>query len=249
MSDAIADGQRRLEELRARTPRVHFEAPRPRALPTLGDAIERALSAGAWVSDEEVARYEAGRERERRVEALRDSGIADTLTPEMCRAVVDDSLEATVALDWVRRWTAYQRAPEQSRGPRPILALVGEPGLGKTVAAAWLVVHERARYIEADEVCRLASARWGAEAEAWQRVQRARVLVVDEVGTEADAGIARAAYRELINKRQGERLTLLLGNVSKADLRARLDPRTVDRMRERAIVIEVKGESMRRGEW
>lgn len=245
--DRIAEGQRRLEALRAVTPRVHFEVHRPtRVLPSLSDAVARAMAAAQWVSDEEVARYEAERERERRVEWLYSTGVADMLTPEMVQAIADDRLEPTDALGLVRRWAAYQRDP--AKGPKPILAIVGAMGRGKTVAAAWLVLHENARYIEAEEVCRLASARWGPERETWQRVQAARVLVVDEVGTEGDASTAAAAYRELLNRRQNGRPTLLLGNVSKADLRARLDARTWDRMRPLASIIELGGESLRRGE-
>lgn len=211
-------------------------------------AIKRAMEASRWASDEEVARYEARRERERRMDLVWGSGVADVLTPEMIEALVDDRLERTEALEWTRRWVTYQRGTVRPRGPRPILALVGGMGRGKTVAAGWLVLHESARYIEADEVLRLASARWGADLEAWRRLQRQRVLVIDEVGVEPDKHAAAAAYRELLNKRLGHRLTLLLGNLSKKDLRARLDLRTVDRLRERGQIIELEGESLREGD-
>lgn len=221
---------------------------RTKRVESVTEAIELAMAATEWVSDAEVERYEAHRKRESKLDLLRASSIADVLTPEMLEALVDDKLDTTKALWATRRWVTYQRGTIRPRGPRPILGLMGAMGSGKTVAAGWLVLHEGARYIEAAEVCRIAAARWGDDLEAWRRLQRQRVLVIDEVGTEPDAEAAAAAYRELLNKRQGDRLTLLLGNMDKKTLRARLDPRTVDRLRERALVIELDGESLRRGD-
>lgn len=247
MDERILDAQRALDQRKARTAPVHFEAPRPsRQLPTLGDVIAEAMSAASWVSDDEVARYEAERDRDQRLRLLHDLGLAGRLTARMVRALAADRLDATEALDTVRRWVAYASGP-QPRGPRPILALIGEMGRGKTVAAAWLAVHEAARYVEAEELVRLASARFGEERQAWDRIVSARTLVVDEVGTEDDKGRARAAYRRLIDQRH-DRLTLLSGNVSRAELRALLDPRTVDRVREMGAVVELEGESMRTGD-
>lgn len=239
----IAEAQERLTHRAA-----HRKAPARRPPQTLEEAIGEAMAAAAWVSDAEVAEYERDRERQRRFDRLWDSGVADVLTPEMVEALVSDTLTMTEALAWTRKWLAYQHAKTQPKGPRPMLALVGDMGRGKTVAAAWLVLHAGARYIEADEVCRIASAKFGPEVEEWRRLQRARALVIDEVGTEENPAQAAAAYRILLNRRQGERLTLLLGNITRADLKARLDARTWDRMRERALVVELEGDSMRRGE-
>lgn len=246
-ADAILAAQQRLEALRARAPRVHFEAaPKPRSLPTLAEAIGAALETRQWVSDEEVARYEAERDHENRLRRLRDLGFEGRLPKAMVRALATDRLEPTAALDTVRRWVAYASGP-QARGPRPILALIGAMGRGKTVAAAWLALSESARYVEAEELSRLSVARFGEERLAWERLCAARALIVDEVGTEDDRARARAAYRSLLNQRH-DRLTLLCGNLNRAELRALLDERTVDRVREMGVVVELEGESMRRGD-
>lgn len=242
MDELLAHAQARLGAARkdAETKR--------RSPSTLEEAIGDAMAAASWVSDEQVAEYERTRERQRRTDRLLDSGVAEVLTPEMVEALVSDTIDVTEALAWTKKWVAYQHAPSRAKGPRPMLALVGAMGRGKTVAGAWLVLHAGARYIEADEVCRLAAAKFGPEVEEWKRLQRARALVIDEVGTEENTGQAAAAYRVLLNRRQGECLTLLLGNISRADLKARLDARTWNRMCERALVVELEGESMRRGE-
>lgn len=210
----------------------------PEALEDLG---ARLL---ASVSDEDVAAYDAERERERRLERMRDASVLDVLPPEVVALCAHDQLRASAALTHVRRWVAYQRG-ERKRGDKPILALIGDMGRGKTVAAAWLLASEGGRYVEAEDLSRMQSAKWGDDRDAYRRILSTGVLVVDELGTEGDA---RPSIHDVVNRRQGRRLTLLLGNLSKQALKDRLDPRTWDRMRTCAAVIEVHGESMRKGE-
>jgi DNA replication protein DnaC len=45
----------------------------------------------------------------------------------------------------------------------------------------------------------------------------------------------------------GKRRTLLISNLSKAALLERLDERTVDRLRELGVIVELAGKSMRSG--
>jgi DNA replication protein DnaC len=223
-------GERTARRMRGSDPAEHASA-------ELGGLLARCLAA---VSDDEVLAYERERERDRRMERMRDANVLDVLPPAMVALVATDRLEPSTALDIVRRWTAYQA----TRGDKCVLALLGDMGRGKTVAAAWLLAAEGGLYVEAEELSRLHAAKWGDERVRYERLTRAGVLVVDELGTEDDA---RGAMRDVINRRQGRRLTLLLGNLSKPDLKARLDPRTWDRLRTCAVVTEVQGESMRRG--
>lgn len=247
MDERILAAQRELDARRARTARVHFEAPpKPRGPSSLAEVLEGAIAA-QWVSDEEVARYEAERQREARLRLLDDLGLASRLPKRMVHALAADKLRPTPALDTVRRWVAYATGA-QPRGPKPILAIIGAMGVGKTVAAAWLALAEGGRYVEAEELVRLSVARFGEERLAWERLASARVLIVDEVGTEEDRARARSAYRSLLNQRHDPRLTLLVGNLSRAELRAILDERTVDRVREMGVVVELSGKSMRRGD-
>jgi DNA replication protein DnaC len=243
--------QARIDEARGGRP----QEPRPdlarRAPQSLEDALRRVLSGEVrpWASDEEVARYEAARarrERRARAEAL---GLDRMLADDALAAVVADTLEATEALDVVRRWVAYQ-AGLRARGACPILALLGGPGVGKTVAAAWLLLSEGGRYVTAGELARLSRADWGDERAAHDRLLASRVLVVDELGTEGERAAAAAtqAIHEVVDQRQSSsRLTLLIGNIGRAELRQRYDARTIDRLRAVAKIVELSGESMRRG--
>jgi DNA replication protein DnaC len=205
------------------------------------ELAERCL---ATVSEHELAAYDRERERERRLERLRDAGVLDVVTPDMVTALAFDRLENSKALDMVKRWAAYQRAATRVGGDKCVMALLGDMGRGKTIAAAWLLAAEGGLYVEAEELSRLHAAKWGDERVRYERLTRAGVLVVDELGTEEDS---RAALRDIINRRQGRRLTLLLGNLSREDFQARLDPRTWDRLRTCAVIAEVQGESMRKG--
>jgi hypothetical protein len=203
--------------------------------------IEGLVARGiATVSDAEVLAYERGRERDRRLERMRDAGVLDVLPPAMVAAVAHDRLEPTSALDLVRRWAAYQA----TKGDRPVLALLGDMGRGKTCSSAWLLAAEGGLYVKAGELARLHAAQWGDEVARYERLARAGVLVVDEFGTEKDS---RSALFDIIDRRQGRRMTLLLGNLSREDFKARVDPRTWDRLRTCAVVTEVQGESMRKG--
>lgn len=219
----------------------------------MGDVRElrpelRAVMGGlgaAIASDEQIAAYEAERELEQRRERVIASGVDEHLPPEMVEAVVRRKLRRTEALVTARDWVTYQRG-EKAHGDRPVLALLGNIGRGKTVAAAWLLAAEGGAYIQAEDLCRLQSARFGPERAEYLRLLRLRTLVVDEVGTEEDAERAKATLHDVIDRRMARR-TLLLGNVDAKGLRARMDPRTVDRINVCGVLRELAGSSMRGG--
>lgn len=248
-SQAFLAAQKRLAETRRTAPRlVYSSGPSPvgqRVARTLAEVMERGRELAA--SDDEVRRYQLELERNERRNRIINSGIADVLTPQVIDAVVMDRLQSTDSLEVVRQWRVYQRTPGIERSV-PICAVIGTMGLGKTVAAAWLLSREGGRYIEAEELCKLHSAKWGEERALYQRVLSTGVLVVDELGTESDHRVAMAALHDVVNKRQGKTATLLLGNLDIDELQRRYDARTIDRLREASRVIEVAGESMRRGQ-
>lgn len=246
----VRAAQARIDAMRGGRP----QAPRPEARrggppQSLEDALRRVVTGEVtpWATDEEIALYEAAKARRERHERVIALGLDQMLTDDGIAAAVDDAFAATVALDRVRRWVAYQ-AGERTHGSKPVVVLLGPPGVGKTVAAAWLLLAEGGRYVSASELAVLHSARWGAERERYQSLLGSRVLVVDEIGTEADRSAA-AAIHEVIDRRQASpRLTLLLGNIRKRQLAERYDARTLDRLRACATVIELTGQSMRRGQ-
>lgn len=253
MDDAAIDAaQERLEAAREVREAERRRANRDEHQDTAARLAAAIVRAQGWVSDEEVSAYERTRERERRAERMRDGGVIDVLTPELIGRVALDALEQTEALDMVRRWVAYQRGPSETRalhGEKPVFALVGNMGRGKTVAAAWLIANEGGRYISSERLSRLQAARFGDEQGLCRRTLSTGVLAIDEIGFEENHGHATAALFDAVNERQGRRLTLLLGNLSKADLAARLGRRTVDRMRTCGNVFELAGDSMRSGTW
>lgn len=143
----------------------------------------------------------------------------------------------------VRRWLTRASAPVG--GPVPqFLALCGPTGIGKTVAAAWAIAEVgQGIAISSTELMQArkerAAALWGA-----------RILVLDDLGTEQDEpGKFASALYDLINKRQRERwmLTLITSNLSRTALVARYDARTVQRIRHRGYIADVLGRDMRRG--
>jgi DNA replication protein DnaC len=220
---------------------------------SLEDALGRFMAKldDICVTPEQDAAYRASQAHRVREEQLRASGFEDVLRAEMWEAAAEGLLGAdshtSEALEVVRRWAVYQSG-ERARGSRPVLCLVGERGRGKTVAAAWLALAEGGRYVEAEELCRLYATKWGPDRERYQDLVGKRVLIVDEIGTEADPRTSVAAIHDVVNRRQGARkMTLLMGNMSKRQLVERYDARTIDRLREVGAVIEVQGESMRRG--
>ena len=84
------------------------------------------------------------------------------------------------------------------------------------------------------------------------RYRRAAFLVLDELGTETDADLAREAMFALINARQSKRTeTLVLTNMTKPEAidaikSGRYDKRAADRLRALAMVVGLTGESLRR---
>lgn len=196
------------------------------------------------------ARDEVDERRER----LRASGIAEgaVLGPgDVERVTTGKGLEPKPALQLVRGWV-------EARARRPWLIAVGGTGIGKTVAAGWLLTRSSGtRYLAMSELVRMHAPLTRAlapatidEAEArLRRVVMAPVLVIDELAK--DPG-EREAMHWLVEHRQGlgDALTLVLGNVSAAELRERLagrgdprwryDPRTASRL-QALVHRDVKG--------
>jgi DNA replication protein DnaC len=190
-------------------------------------------------SDDEIARWDREREEQARSELLGMSGIGETLTTGGADAVVRDRCESTRALELVRQWLA---------SPVPMLALFGPRGVGKTVAAAWGLARIPGRYVEAQALCAARREHFGSPSENYHRLARAGLLVVDELGTEASVEDAQATLHDIVNRRQRlPRRTLLLGNLDRGAFLARYDGRTLDRLREIAVIRKIDGESMRKG--
>lgn len=223
-------------------------AEREKTITHIDAALERVLAeaqeATAW-SPEQVARWEAQQQHRDRRDRLDASGIIERLDEGGAPAIIDDTPMDTRALRLVRTWLMSSR---------PALVLLGDPGQGKTVAAAWALARMPGRYITAQSLCELhpLSKNW-REKSRWYQHLRTELLVIDELNRETDATIATVCLQDVIDVRQrAPRRTLLLGNITLADFVKRYDGRTLDRLGVDsdhagiAIVRELKGKSMRK---
>jgi DNA replication protein DnaC len=225
-----------------------------------GDTLQSVIAKCAEVcvaSDEELAALDARAEREAWRERLEASGIHESTRIEDRRMLLEGKLEPLAALRATQGWLA--KATDREAPGRNVLVMAGATGLGKTLAAAWAITREGGIYVKMDELCR-DYARWERDrttmdhsGNAWRRYQRARLVVLDEVGRERDANLARDAFYKLVDERQSRRrqLTIMVTNLSRADFLARLhagayDERSASRLARDAWVVPLDGKDLRR---
>lgn len=173
--------------------------------------------------------------------------------PAKAREVLLGQMHETEALAAARRFVA---TPARER---PLLALLGDVGLGKTVAAAW-VFRELVRgvpewrstgetdvpvWMRGPDFTRV-SAYSPEDSRMIREAQRAPLLVVDELGDEATP-LGTATVRDICMAREANnRRTVLTSNLRPSDF-ARLYGRALyDRLVSRGIVTGLTGPSMRR---
>lgn len=250
-----------IENLRRADAKIAAERARQdRATPsTLGSALHAAIAAASAVaiaSDEDLARIDAEAERQAWADRLEVSGVHGATRVEDRRMLLRGKLQQVPALRATQAWLA--KAMGQPPG-RNVLVMCGSTGLGKTLAAAWAISREGGIYAKVDELVR-DYARWDRDrtaydrtADHWRRYQRAHLVVLDELGRERDANLARDAVYKLADERQSRRrqLTIIITNLSKPDLLARLhagvyDERTASRWARDAWVVQVDGADQRR---
>lgn len=177
----------------------------------------------------------------RRAMGLHGFGV----TAKAAELVVQDRLFSTAALSIAQAWV---------KAPTPVLVLVGDPGVGKSVALSWAALERLTKgeivYVLESE---LAEWRWARRQHAADlaRIAAAPTVIIAEVGrTEAARKeLARIAVAELLLTRTtGKpwgRKTALDGNLSLEDLSEALDPRVEDRLAEIGSVRHLAGPSLR----
>lgn len=144
----------------------------------------------------------------------------------------------------------------------PFLALLGDVGLGKTVAAAW-VFRELARRTSADLPTGSAeplvwvqgplftrmSAFSSDDDRALERCRAAKLLVIDELGDESTA-LGISTVRDLCMARESAgRRTIITSNANPAAFEMRYGKALWDRLGARGIVTGLKGKSLRSKGW
>lgn len=224
-------------------------APRPELpmadIKTQIDAIMAKVRAR---SPDEIAEYERSvqdsRDRESReararaIEALVDSGIR--ILPEIAKAIADGTLQDTAPMVSMRRWS--------QQNERRVWVGIGDPGVGKTVAAAWAMWHYRTRgvvYVTEPQLARWHSfMRFEADRE---RCDRAGLLVIDELGTAPprDLEVARTAVFDAVDRRIAKGRLIMIGNLNVESLSKRYGARMIDRLRQIGGIKTFSGASMR----
>lgn len=127
-------------------------------------------------------------------------------------------------------------------GSEVLIALAGNQGRGKTLAACYAIARLGGMYTRAPQWTR----RNGIDVD---EAIRAPVLVVDQFGREhfGDSDWARSQFEDTVDARyQAERLTFLVGNLQYEACCQRLKGTTVvDRVHGDGVFVELGGESIR----
>ena len=182
--------------------------------------------------------------RERWARWLEGSGI-----PQRLRAAALNSPRQTAALWAVINFARYpeMRGSAYERGE--CLVLGGPTGVGKTYAAAGLMIHAwsgRLWYFGALAGALLDPAR---RVEALSSCKADSLLVLDDLGTEyvKDGGLVQSFLDEIIWHREGNCLpTVITTNLPGDDLAKRIGDRIADRLRGPwGRIVECPGESLR----
>jgi DNA replication protein DnaC len=156
------------------------------------------------------------------------------------RAIVFDQLGETEPLAAVRAWLLTDV---------PVLVLGGTVGRGKTVAACWAVVTKGGRYMRSRAFERLFAHRYGEEEQAEQeRVMRAGLVVVDDIGGREDSAEGLQSYLlDLVDERRHARTrTILITNQPRKKFEELYpDPRLHSRLRQSATWAVTRGDDLR----
>lgn len=151
------------------------------------------------------------------------------------------------------RTRATHEAAEWMRGDRRVLVLIGDVGVGKTVAAALIAAafirrRKVVRYLREPSLVRWWHSSTLAHEDHVSRLREADLVVVDELGTtlSGQGERARDATGGLLDDRiAGDLRTVLIGNLTEKRLSDAYGSRFADRLREIGRVVHLTGESLR----
>ena len=190
---------------------------------------------------------EAREGRMLRESRLETNKIRTAITPEDYRAIVRGTLDLTKsALRMTRGWVDSVRGSRGAKRHVRYLSLVGEKGLGKTVAAAWAIAELGGYYLSANALRELAESRDWRDAERRQAVLDAALVVLDDLGTESLSPETQGYVHRLIDERQSVKYgTIITTNLDGAAIEARYGDRAWSRLSHQGAICDVIGDSMR----
>lgn len=186
---------------------------------------------------------------QRQVRARKEAAIEKTGMPARIREIVGGALKTTEATEAL------------ATTGDGLIVLSGDPGCGKTVAAAaWLrdliFAEGRVTAFQGYQgrqplfVTAARLSRWDRyDRDAMDTLLKADRLVLDDLGSEyADVkGNFLAIVDELVSERHGNRMPLVMTtNLAAVEFKERYDERIADRIREVGCFVSLDGESMRK---
>lgn len=165
----------------------------PGQLTALMARIERAQHGGERERAEREAHAQALTERRR--ERLQRERVPLRAEMETAIAAGGGTLSEGTSLRAVRRWLVSSAAPG-------VLMLTGDPGCGKTVAAALALAERGGRWRHAAQIVRTFAARFGPLLDEQELVLSPALLVIDDLGGEDKPQLMAAALLEILDRRQ-----------------------------------------------
>lgn len=198
-------------------------------------ALERARRAQEGLEQPDGA-YEAGQAELLRAERLgraKPRLRAEDLD-DLRHGRLKDSRHLTVVRAWVER------------SSKPILCIAGAQGTGKSFAAGWALAELGGAYLQANDLVRLARGSW-RDRELLEDKLRARLLVLDDLGTEDELDSMHGPLLDLVDRRQGRPwLTLITVNLLAPALRERYpEPRLWSRLDACWVYVASTGPDLR----
>lgn len=196
------------------------------------------------------------------VQKARDEAAGDDWVTRLQRMGVPSTAlvalrnpQATPCMDAARKYLASER------GMFPLLAMIGKPGLGKTVAAGFVLADfarkwdwnggatgetaPPAMFVPAARMTRLSSFD-DADQTLFAHAQRAQLVVVDDIGDEA-TDFAKGHVVDLLKARiDANRRTVITSNLAPKAFKERYGDALADRIAGRSIRPILDGQSMRR---
>lgn len=145
----------------------------------------------------------------------------------------------------IARLQAWDGDPER----RPWIALSGSAGCGKTVAAASLVAASGGDWIRSDDLVRCFASMFGPPLERQEEIKTAKLLVIDDVGSELDGARMLPILLELLDTRMSARWTrtIVTTNLTVEEIRARYqNGRLMSRLSELVHWAALTGDDLRR---
>ena len=202
----------------------------------------------------EREQLEIVRKGEYRAERISNSGLPSRFSGKTFADYVVKTPEQESVLSIAKEYAQNKTGLNAGRG----LIITGTVGVGKTHLAS-AIINEvittenniRAIYTTARDMIRHIRSAWKNpdidESDMIDRYAYAQILVIDEIGVQFGSESEMIQMFEVLDKRYGEQLpTVMISNLTPAELTGLLGERIIDRMREdNGVMLQLNWESNR----